>query len=59
MMRTILIWAGPFWFVFAFVFLSSLMACVLKHMPSPPWDSGKDGDFSDQVDSPARLGLSA
>ena len=53
MMRTFLILAGPFWFGLALVFVSSLMLCVLKQMPSPPWDSDDDGDFSDREDSPA------
>jgi hypothetical protein len=59
MIRTILILAGPFWFGLALIFISSLMLCVLKRMPSPPWDSEDGLDLSESEDSPAPFGLSA
>src|SRR5690349_4432451 len=57
MMRTILILAGPFWFGLALVFLSSLMLCVLKRMPSPNWGSENGGDSFDREDSPTPFDL--
>ena len=59
MMRTILILAGPFWFGLALVFLSSLMLCVLKRMPSPPWRPDDGGDSFDREDGPAPFDLNA
>lgn len=42
MMRTFLIIVGPIWFALASVFIASLLSCVLKHMPSPPWEAEDD-----------------
>ncbi len=58
-MRTILILAGPFWLALAFVFLFSLMSCVLKRMPAPPWDSDDGGEFAEVEDGPSPFSLSA